>query len=309
METAPFRNDLAEGPEDVAAFWRQSSDGIRLRVTVWPRAEARGTILLFHGRTEYSEKYGRIARNLTGAGFALATIDWRGQGMSDRMADDPRLGHVSEFPDYQRDVAELVEVARLQKLPEPSFLIAHSMGGCIGLRALIEGLPVERAVFSAPMWGIELPWYVTPLPFVLPPVLRLVGKGDMVSPGTEPTNYITDTGFAENMLTTDRDTFDYLERHAEALPEFALGGPTVNWVGRAATECRQLASMPRPAKPVLTFLGGKEEIVSAEAIRRMHKDWPSGELRLIEGARHEVMMETPAFRDRFLAETLAFFEG
>ena len=41
-------------------------------------------------------------------------------------------------------------------LPRPWRLLAHSMGGTIGLRALTRGVPVAAAVFSAPMWGIRV---------------------------------------------------------------------------------------------------------------------------------------------------------
>jgi lysophospholipase len=55
-------------------------------------------------------------------------------------------------------------------------------------------------------------------------------------------------------------------------------------------------------------VGGDEDIVSVPAIRQMHADWPSGELRVIEGARHELMMETPALRGRFMSETFEFLK-
>lgn len=306
MEEAPFRNDLAEGPDEVSAFWQTASDGMRLRVTLWPRADAKGTILLFSGRTEYAEKYGRVAHDLTTAGYSIATIDWRGQGKSDRIAKDRRLGHVEAFSDFQFDVAALVQVAIAQGLPKPWHLIGHSMGGCIGLRALIEGLPVERAVFSAPMWGLQMPAVVKPLPYVLPPVMRLVGRGTTVAPGTSSENYVLDTVFPENMLTTDRETYDYLARHAKADADFALGGPSTDWVGRATYENRYLASQPRPKLPVLTYLGGDEQIVTAGAIHKMHAGWPSAELRIVEGARHEIMMEAPVHRAQFFEGTIDF---
>ncbi|MDA8587187.1 alpha/beta hydrolase [Rhodobacteraceae bacterium] len=129
MESAPFHNDLAEGPDNVEAFWRRASDGVRLRVVHWPAGSSRGTILLFSGRTEYAEKYGQIASELTESGYSVVTIDWRGQGLSDRVAEDIRLGHVGSFDDYQLDVAEVVGAARDLGCPEPWFMIAHSMGG------------------------------------------------------------------------------------------------------------------------------------------------------------------------------------
>ena len=131
MEPAPFHNDLAEGPDNAQSFWLRTSDGVRLRVVFWPAEDAQGTILLFTGRTEYAEKYGHIARDVTEAGYALLTIDWRGQGLSDRIAKDTRLGHVESFDDYQLDVAEFVGAAQGLGCPEPWHMIAHSMGGAL----------------------------------------------------------------------------------------------------------------------------------------------------------------------------------
>ncbi len=309
MDSAPFHNDLAEGPELVQSYWRRSKDGLRLRVVHWPAEKARGTILLFTGRTEYAEKYGHFASDLTKAGYSLICIDWRGQGLSDRVAEDVRLGHVETFDDYQTDAAELVSAARELGCPEPWFMIGHSMGGCIGLRSLIEGLPVEKAIFSAPMWGINLHPLVRPLPFFLPQIMRVFGQGKRIAPGTRLENYIVDTPFSENMLTTDVAYYDYLASHALAVPEFAVGGPSIDWVGYAAQETKRLAALPRPKMPILTFLGGDEKIVSVPAIHDMHRNWPSAELRIVDGARHEIMMESGPARSRFLTEGLEFLQS
>lgn len=294
-------------PDGGHVVWRTAQDGVRLRFGWWGEDGAKGTVLLFPGRTEYLEKYGKLIPNLTEAGFAVVSVDWRGQGLSDRLDKDERLGHVPKFTDYQLDVGEMVALAHEVGLPSPWFLIAHSMGGCIGLRALVSGLPVERAVFSAPMWGIEMPAYARPLAYLIPPIARILKQETSFAPGTKPSNYVTDTAFDENMLTTDRETFDWLAEHAMAEPEFALGGPSVQWVGSATQENDALHALPRPKIPVLTFVGSREEIVSVPSIRKLHADWPSARLRVVEGAKHEIMMERKPLRDRFLQETLAFF--
>ncbi len=309
MKAAPFHQDLARGPDNVQSFWRKAADGVRLRVTYWPVTEAVGTILLFTGRTEYAEKYGTTARDLTKAGFAVLTLDWRGQGLSDRVGKNPRLGHVNGFQDYQVDVAALLAVADELPCPGPRHMIAHSMGGCIGLRSLVDGLLVEKAVFSAPMWGIKMPLWVRPVPYVLPQVLRAFGIRELLAPGTTIENYVLETEFADNMLTSDPEIYAELARHAQAVPEFALGGPTIDWVGYATRETRNLRRAGRPHVPVRTYLGSDEDIVSTSAIHRMHENWSTGDLRIVNGARHEIMMEAPAARDRFIAETLEFFRG
>ena len=78
------------------------------------------------------------ARELARRGFHVLAADWRGQGMSDRLQADRRPGHAIDFADFQRDVVELVIAAQDLDLPQPWHLLAHSMGGAIGLGALTE---------------------------------------------------------------------------------------------------------------------------------------------------------------------------
>lgn len=309
MDPAPFRNDLAQGPGTVQAYWCQAADDARIRIAVWPAERARGTVLLFPGRTEYVEKYGRVARDLTAAGYSVAGVDWRGQGFSDRLAEDRLLGHVLEFGDYQKDVAALLGAARSLDLPEPFLLLAHSMGGNIGFRALAEGLPVARAVFSAPMWGIQIPPSRRPAAAILPTLARLAGQGERYTPGSRPLIYDHAAGYSDNCLTADPDHFAYLARQIAGEEHFALSGPSLHWLGEALKESRALRDLPRPDVPALTMVGTEETVVSLTGIEAMHKGWPGAELRIVPGARHELMMETPALRGEFMSATRAFFDA
>lgn len=307
--SAPFHADLAEAPVGGAVIWRTAEDGIRLRLGVWSVSSARGTILLLPGRTEYIEKYGRVISELTAGGYAVATIDWRGQGYSDRHASDPVLGHVGAFSDYQLDIAELVAAASEAELPRPWFMLAHSAGGSIGLRALIEGIVVERAVFSAPMWRILIPKRKLLIAMMAPTLARATGKSLDYLPGSRANTYATKTGFVENALTSDREYFDYLSRQASAVPEFALGGPSIHWFGEAQAECRRLLRAARPTLPIHTFLGTREEVVDPSAVWAMHANWPSAKLTVIEDGRHELMMDVSAVRRQFFDGALAFLEA
>ncbi len=281
---------------------------MRLRLVHWPKDGATATVLLFPGRTEYCEKYGRVVRDLQAKGYAVLGIDWRGQGLSDRVTDDARLGHVGAFADYQKDVAAFINAAEKLDLPAERFLLAHSMGGCIGLRALINGLVVERVVFSAPMWGIYIAPLMTPIANVLPPLAERFGHDLQTVPGTRPHSYIGDTPFLINLLTSDRSHYDYMAAHGKAFPEFALGGPTLHWFGEARAEMQALLAAPRPEVDVATFMGTNEMVVDPDAIREMHEDWPSGQLHIIEGGKHEMMLETPEIRGAFMAAMFSFFE-
>ena len=275
----------------------QAEDGLRLRVGHWPAEGARGTVLIFPGRTEYIEKYGRDAKALADRGYATAAIDWRGQGLADRLLDDPGIGHVGKFTDYQADVRAMLAYAEAQALPRPWYLLAHSMGGCIGLRALAEGLPVGAAAFSGPMWGVAIPMLLAPLTGPIIALSRFLGRGNHGIPGQPQETYVLRAGFDGNLLTSDPDMFGYMKRQLQARPELALGPPSAHWLAEALAETQALTAAPPPDARCVTFVGSDERIVSVKAIRSVMSRWPGGDLVMIEGGRHEVLMETPARRE------------
>lgn len=290
---------MADAPSEARSLWWAAPDGVSLRVTLLALGE-RGTVLLFPGRTEYAEKYGPLAAWLRGRGFSVATVDWRGQGLSARLLPDAEVGHVAAFADYQRDVAALGEAADALGLPGPRHLLAHSMGGAIGLRALLEGLPVASAAFSAPMWGIVMATGLRPVARALSWASRPLGLGSRYAPGTGPARYVDAAPFEGNLLTNDREAYAWMRRQVTGHPELALGGPSLQWLHEALVEEVALFGRPSPAVPCLCGLGSEEGIVSATVIRERMGRWPGGRLLEVAGARHELMMEAGPMRDAFL---------
>ncbi|MGJ8618193.1 MAG: alpha/beta fold hydrolase [Sulfitobacter sp.] len=296
LTPAPLFSDIDLGPAGGSAHWVDTSDGKRIRVAHWPAPATKGTVLLFPGRTEYIEKYGPAASDLAARGLGTFAIDWRGQGLADRMLDDPRVGHVDAFSDYQKDVAAMLRAARELALPRPFFLLAHSMGGCIGLRAVIEGLPVQAAAFTAPMWGITIAPHLRHLASVLSHLMPRFGRGHLMPPGSKAEPYVLAEPFEDNMLTTDAQMYDMMRDHLIAHPELALGGPSFVWLREALVETMHLAGRSAPSLPCVSWLGSNERIVDVPRIEARMEDWKGGRLEMIEGAEHEVLMEQDALR-------------
>ncbi|MTE01336.1 alpha/beta fold hydrolase [Paracoccus sp. YIM 132242] len=309
---APFRQLPGDPSRPAQAFRVQADDGVTLRLAHWAAsADSRGSVLLFPGRTEYVEKYAGIAQALTAAGYDVLAIDWRGQGLSDRLLPDARVGHVGQFADYQRDVARMVEAATNMGLPRPWHLLAHSMGGCIGLAALHGGLPVASAAFSAPMWGINLRQMPHGVAVGMAYLAGRLGRGARPAPGSGGAlgTYVLDESFSANLLTTDADAWCRMVREAAAWPDLTLGGASFDWVGKALNECLRLSRLDSPAVPALVSLGGQEKVVSATAIRDRVARWPGATLLEIPEVRHEIMMCAPGHRAAFLSAALSLFGG
>lgn len=304
---APIFAAMAEGPADGLAVWATTADSRKIRLGVWGLQAGQGTVFLFPGRTEYIEKYGRTATDLLQRGFATLCIDWRGQGLAERALADPLPGHVNDFAEYQQDFAAMLGFAKARGLPQPWFLLAHSMGGCIGLRSLMTDHPFRAAAFSAPMWGIQMPAWQRPLAGSAAAFAAQIGLAQRYAPGTGPETYVTTAGFADNTLTRDRGMWDYMGDHLRAEPQLALGGPTLAWLAAALTECRALARMPSPDLPCLVALGSHERIIDPAPIHARMAHWPGGRLEIYQDGEHEILMD----RDRiaFLDQACALFRS
>ena len=306
MEAASFLTDAAERPDTGAAYWVTASDGVRLRVGLWPDGD-KGTVLLFPGRTEYVEKYGPAAQEFARAGLATATIDWRGQGLADKLLDDPMIGHVGRFSDYQLDVTELLAAVRAQGLPEPYYLVAHSMGGAIGSRALLNGLPVKAAVLSAPLWGILFePGILKTVAWALSTLAHNTGLGKGGIPGVAREGYIATGDTNDNVLTHDPAMFRFMQDHLKAHPELELARPSYTWLNEALRETWALRKATMPDIPTLVTLGSDESVVESPAIHHVTRRWPSSELVLYDNCHHEIMMETADLRDAFYESAIQF---
>lgn len=309
IDAAPLFTDVHPGPAGGKAYWLKTADGIRIRVGHWPTENAIGTVLLFPGRTEYIEKYGATAVSLAERGLATLAIDWRGQGLADRLISDPLTGHVEKFTDFQQDVSAMVEAAKELDLPQPYFLLAHSMGGCIGLRAVIEGLPVKAAAFSGPMWGIYIAPHLRLLAGTLARVMPRIGKGHDLPPGTAPEPYPLSAPFEDNTLTTDLEMYDMMRDQLRAHPDLSLGGPSFVWLREAMAETAHLASCEAPDLPCTTFVGTNERIVSVPRIHERMDNWAGSKLVTLEGGEHEVLLERPQMRNRVIDEVEKLFKG
>lgn len=298
MEQAPFYNDIANGPDGTEAFWLNASDGVRVRVAAWNKDATGGTVLLFPGRTEYVEKYGPAAADLAARGFATIAIDWRGQGLADRLIDDRSIGHVDKFTDFQLDMAEMVKAATALNLPKPWYLLAHSMGGAIGLRALMDGLDVNAAAFTGPMFGIDMNMPLRMFAYSLAWSSGKIGLGHVLSPSTKRDNYVMIEPYEKNKLTTDRAMYEFMREQGRAHPELLLGGPSLTWLHEGLNDTLELSRKLSPDVPTICFMGSNERIVDWARVRDRMSRWPKGRLEILDGGEHEVMMERPEIRTR-----------
>ncbi|MGJ5041671.1 MULTISPECIES: alpha/beta hydrolase [unclassified Bradyrhizobium] len=299
-------------PENVTAGTIKTPDGAELRFARWaPPAGRKGTVCVFTGRSEMIEKYFETVRDLRDRGFAVAIIDWRGQGHSSRRLRDSRKGYVRSFSDYETDVETFVTQVVLPDCPPPYFALAHSMGGTVLLRLAHAGKRwFDRVVLSAPM--IDLPDSRTALPArLLLRAMRIAGQGGRYVPGGN--DEISGLApFVNNPLTSDPVRYARNAAILEEDPTLGIASPTVAWADSAFSAMMTFRGMTYPSQirqPILMLAASSDTVVSTAAIEEFAYHLRAGSHLVIAGAKHEILQEQDRYRSQFWAAFDAFVPG
>jgi len=299
-------------PEDVVTGMLTTPDGRALRFARFaPPPGRRGTVCLFQGRAEFIEKYFETVRDLRSRGFAVATLDWRGQGLSDRALEDPHKGHVTDFAEFDTDLETFMREVVLPDCPPPLFALAHSMGGAILIRAASQGRRwFDRIVLSAPMIKVARARLPGPAKIALKG-MGWVGLGTSYAPGGDGTVEQAQP-FLANPLTSDPVRYARNAAVLEAEPALGLGAPTVAWVNAALSTMGEFAEAGYPGRirhPLLIIAAGADTIVSTPATEEFAIRLRAGSHLVLPGAKHELLMEQDRMRGQFWAAFDAFVPG
>ena len=235
----------------------------------------------------------------------VASLDWRGQGLSGRELADPRKGHVEDFAAFVDDLERFVALDAIKALPRPWIGLAHSMGGNILVRAQASraGL-VDGLVLSAPMLALRLG---SP---AVQAGLRLIARaactagfgsayvfgGSAKGPDEE--------SFEQNIVTSDPGRHGRQVAILKAEPRLVLGSPTFAWL-KAAYDSMEWVAEPRHLEsvrcPVLMGIAGEDRLVDPVRLRVLAQRLPDADVLWLADSRHEILMERDAIRQDFWA--------
>jgi lysophospholipase len=281
-------------------------------VSAGSTAKPRGSLLFLPGRGDHYEKYLETLQHFADKAWRVTAIDWRGQGGSGRLLPDAHVGHIDDFSTWIADLRAFW-LEWKERNPAPHVIVAHSMGGHLAMRALVEEAVDPQAVaLSAPMLGIS----TQGLPYVahhaIARLLEAAGDPNRAAwkEGEKPMSPLNVRG---QILTHDP------ERYADeiywwcARPEVRLGPPSWHWVERAIASTRALNQpgiLERVSTPILLMATKADKLVDTKRIIRDAKRLPNSELLLFGAeAAHELLREADKVRDRCIAAIDNFFDS
>lgn len=293
-----------------AGFHWGSHINSRHQALRWGSVAAPGaarSVVIVGGFGEFIEKYFETIRDFAARGFAVWCLDWPGQGASARSTADPTRPLARDFAADADDLAAFTaaNVPRGKRL-----LVAHSMGGAIGLYSLARHPGIfDAAVLSAPMLGLRLAglprWLAAAIVWF---GIRIAGD-DAFAPGGK--RWTADPAMcpARSHVSNDPQRCLLQREWYSAHPILQVDDVTFGWL-KAALELTDTLGDPallaKVSAPVLIGSAGRDVLVSAHRQAAAAAALRDGRLVKFPGAKHELFMETDTVRNAWFAAIDAF---
>jgi alpha-beta hydrolase superfamily lysophospholipase len=296
-------------------FQHRVAGGLNAWVRCWrPDVPARAVVQVVHGMAEHGGRYERLARALTGRGYAVYAHDLPGHGAHAQVQ-----GHFADRRGWRVAISSIREVQRVAQREHPArpqFMLGHSMGSLLVQHFVADsGASLAGAVMSATTGDFG--------------PLRAVGLGLIRAEAAiygrrHPSRVgelLTFKGFNRKFAPA-RTGFDWLSRDGREVDKYVadpLCGfrcTTGLWIdlldaGGKLTQENRLRRIPRTL-PVLLIAGGEDPVSNGHrgprALERcyLHVGLRDVTVKVYDGARHELFNET--CRDEVTGDLLGWLD-
>ena len=275
-------------------------------------------IVISSGRSEGYLKYKELSFDLYNQGYSVFLLDHRGQGISERLLENPYKGYVEDFQFYVDDLAFFIDNIVAKQCSAKPYLLAHSMGGAIAARYL-QDFPtkIKAAVLSSPMLGFNSGGIPE---LIAEPLIKTTAQLNEWFDDT-PWYFLGQKDFSQesfenNWLMHSQVRYQEFSQLYQNTPEIQLGGITIHWLTSSLTALEKLfANIEKITAPTLLLQAGAEKIVNNQAqddfCAELHKlqpqSCPEGKAVTIANAYHELFFESDEYRTPALNAVTEWF--
>lgn len=277
---------------------------------------AKGAVVFTTGYGDSINFHYDAIRNWQERGFDVYSMDWIGQGLSDRenpsdITDSNDRMMARHMNDLHTFVSEVVPKDNTR----PLYLASHSMGGHVAMLYLkTHPETFDRAILAAPL--IDLNTSVLPRPAFkgIVAAATALGLGDKPLPNwRDLLNRVSAVSDNLREISREPEKLTLTQAASEKMRHFLkpveVDLPTWNWIRNIypSIDGMNREEYFRDIKtPVMFIAAGRDELVSNKAIHFAADLMPAGKVLELPTAEHGVWNSSQANRDRLWGEIDSF---
>lgn len=277
--------------------------------------EPEGTVVIFHGYTEFAEKYREVVYYFLKSGYNTITFDHRSHGYSTRdIPDSNGKVHISDYDIFVTDAKDVVDtIARKMTEDKPLYLFAHSMGGAIGA-SYLETYPEDfsKAILTSPMMEINTGKYPDFFAWILSNIMVKFNKGtDYILGGRDFDGIFT---FTENQADSyNRKYHSFLLRLNNVHYQTSAG--TYQWLKESFSFQKKIIKPENTKKiqtPLILFQAEKDDTVRPggqnKFIQNISKTSQNAKLLVFPDVHHTIWESKSRYLASYYSIILDFFQ-
>ncbi|TKW14011.1 hypothetical protein SEVIR_5G139100v4 [Setaria viridis] len=253
--------------------------------------EMRGILVIIHGLNEHSGRYLHFAEQLTACGFGVYAMDWIGHGGSDGLH-----GYVPSLDYVIEDIEVLLDKIMMENPGVPCFLLGHSTGGAVVLKASLYPHireKLEGIILTSPALRVKP---AHPIVGAVAPIFSLVAPKFQFK------------GANKRGIPVSRDPAALLAKYSDPL---VYTGPIRVRTGHEILRISSylLHNLKKVTIPFMVLHGTADRVTDPLASQDLYKEAASRhkDLRLYDGFLHDLLFEPE--RDEIGAEIIGWMDG
>ncbi len=338
---AEFKKDYGKAdwpdPKKITYYDPEGTDAEIIRYAHWapPQENNKGVVVHFNGRTEFIEKNIYAYKDLLDRGYEVWALDWRGQGFSQRQLKEKQKHSIDSFDTYVKDAAYFIDnVSKTKTRNGKKILLAHSMGGQIALRYILEFPDTfDYAVLSSPLLGLPGDaWYIKAgnwlkrkMFFADSCVMSKSSTWTDNFKNGDPCSYVNKKTIIKDDLDEDQKTDNYshdlkkvaeidcfiassIDANGQESPDLRVACPTTRWLYEAyeSTE-KVMEEATKLETPILIIRAVPDHAVDNDAQKEFCDQAPNCTIRDVKAKKetpddppgHELLVEKEDIRKKF----------
>ncbi|WVZ72690.1 hypothetical protein U9M48_021109 [Paspalum notatum var. saurae] len=253
--------------------------------------EMRGILVIIHGLNEHSGRYLHFAEQLTACGFGVYAMDWIGHGGSDGLH-----GYVPSLDYVIEDIEVLLDKIMMENPGVPRFLLGHSTGGAVVLKASLYPHireKLEGVILTSPALRVRP---AHPIVGAVAPIFSLVAPKFQFK------------GANKRGIPVSRDPAALVAKYSDPL---VYTGPIRVRTGHEILRLSShlLRHLKQVTVPFLVLHGTADRVTDPAASQELYREAASRRkaLRLYDGFLHDLLFEPE--RDDIGADIIAWMDG